>query len=152
MNNKVSIIIDENLKYCDPFDEGSTEYKYLKNKYEKLLYQLDLDKNNYNTNKWNPFSDFIKKGNNVVIKPNLVRHYHLSGGNIFSVIVHPVIIKLVLENVFKALGKNGNVIVGDASLQSADFDKIIKIVKLKEIQNYYNRHGFQFKIKDFRST
>ena len=38
--------------------------------------QLGLDAARYGTPDWNPFGDIVRPGDSVVIKPNLVRHFH----------------------------------------------------------------------------
>ena len=40
-----------------------------------LLISLDMDRENIGKETWNPFSDIIRKGDRVVIKPNLVLHH-----------------------------------------------------------------------------
>ena len=38
--------------------------------------QLGLDQENFGTKNWNPLSEIIKRGDLVLLKPNLVKHQH----------------------------------------------------------------------------
>jgi uncharacterized protein (DUF362 family) len=147
--NQISLIFDD-LTYPDPFDHSSELAKQFKKAFDLLLEGLKLDPCKSATPDWSPFSEFIKPGDYVVIKPNLVRHIHLGGGDIFSVIVHPSIIKLTLDYVYKALGVTGTVILGDASLQSADFEKISEYMQFNKLVSYYSKRGHTLVVKDFR--
>lgn len=131
--------------------DDSIIYREIKIAYDNVLDGLGLDKKNTGLPaKWGPFGDFIKEGDTVLVKPNYVRHLHMSGGNIDSVMTHTVILKITLDYVFVALKGTGRVIVGDASIQTADFNKIIEICRLQELEEYYKKRGYLFEIKDFR--
>jgi len=59
-----------------PFNDRSTDqsnhaYSSLRN----LLKLLELDLENFGKKSWNPFGSFIKPGNTILLKPNLVRHF-----------------------------------------------------------------------------
>ncbi len=151
---KVTIEVSMSKQYpvcrIEDYDDSSI-YRKIKISYDKVLHGLGLDIVNMGSSKkWNPFGDFIKEGYTVLLKPNYIRHFHTSGGNIDSVLTHTVILKITLDYVFKALGGTGKVIVGDASIQTADFNKITEICKLHELKEYYKKRGFFFEIKDFR--
>jgi len=148
--HRVSLILDPDIQYCDPFEENSESYRLFKQAFDRLLAGLDLDKENAGKEDWNPFGDFIKPGNFVVVKPNLVRHVHLEGGDIRAVIVNPIVIKLTLDYVFRALGNTGRVVLGDAHLQSADAEKIYEINQFDRFVEFYHNNGYRLEIKDFR--
>ncbi len=51
-------------------DQSNIVYKEIRN----LLYEMDLDKVNFNTKHWDPFRNLINPGDMVVLKPNMVMH------------------------------------------------------------------------------
>ena len=60
-------------------NKSNVVYEELKN----LLFEMNLDGNNFNTMKWNPFKELIKPGDIVVLKPNMVMHKN--GNKQFSI-------------------------------------------------------------------
>ena len=57
-----------------PFHAPNSVYSAV----EEALAQLGLDPDHRGTPDWNPFG-FIPKGSKVLLKPNLVRHFHPYG-------------------------------------------------------------------------
>ena len=92
-----------------------------------------MDVENYSTPRWNPLADVIRPGQKVVLKPNLVRHLHVGGGDFQAVVTHPSVIRCVLDYVALALGGQGQITVGDSPVQSADFSELMKRNKLQEV-------------------
>lgn len=80
----------------------------------RTLYNLGLDRENFNTPDWNPLKGMISPGMTVFVKPNTVRHYHVLGKDIFSVITHGSVVRAMLDYVRIALKDEGKVIVGDS--------------------------------------
>jgi len=79
-----------------------------------------------------------------------VIHEHPSGENIWSVITHPSIIRVILDYIFIATRGNCKVTIGDAPLQSADFDKILELSKINELISYFHKKGLDITVEDFR--
>lgn len=101
--------------------------------FRKLLFDLGMDMENFSTPDWNPFREIINPGEKVLIKPNLVRHLHLGGGDYQAVVTHASVIRCVLDYVALALNGKGDIVVGDAPIQSADFSKILERTGLQEV-------------------
>ncbi len=117
-----------------------------------LLYRLDLDKENYNTEDWNPLNQLISPGDKVVIKPNLVRHFN-PNGSMDAQITHGSVIRAILDYVYIALGGEGTIIIGDAPVQSCNFKKVIEVAGLNSIMKYYQKNAtIKIKIVDFRKS
>lgn len=115
-----------------------------------LLFRLDLDTEHYNTKDWNPFGQLISPGNVVVIKPNLVRHYNPIG-NMDAQITHGSVIRAVLDYVHLALKGEGSITIGDAPIQSCNFEKVIEIAGLDKIIEYYKKNtAIKINLVDFR--
>ena len=110
-----------------------------------LLLDMKLDEKNIGTNKWNPFKDFIKEGDQVLIKPNLVRHKNPSPfGSLKSTITNYSVIRPILDYTIKAIGTSGKIIIADAPVQECDFEKLLSKSKLEYlISNYTNIKNIQ---------
>ena len=118
-----------------------------------LFILMELDKKNIGLKSWNPFSDFIKPGYNVVIKPNLVYHINkLNGGSMDSMITNFSVIRPIIDYVLLALKGSGSVVLGDAPVQECEFEKVISINNLDEAIKCYNNNGFNIKLMDFRKN
>ena len=88
-NSKVAAFRMASAQYpaCPPFHPGVAYPEYASKDigqgenlvYEgvrRILHLLGLDAANYGTAAWNPFSSFIRPGDRVMIKPNLIGHRH----------------------------------------------------------------------------
>ena len=104
-----------------------------------ILFRLGLDNTNYNKKNWNPFGQYIKPGMTVFIKPNLVRHKHLRGKDLFSVIVHASILRPILDYVCIALKDKGKIIIGDSQVYLANFDRAIEASHIKDLLDFFNK-------------
>ncbi|MCH9031969.1 MAG: DUF362 domain-containing protein [candidate division Zixibacteria bacterium] len=110
-----------------------------------------LDKARSGTPDWNPLEEYIKPGDVVLLKPNLVKEYHPRDPRGWRyVLTHGSIIRAVADYVFKALKGSGMIILGDAPQTDSSFDKISSLLQLKSIQGFYHMHGYNFELVDFR--
>ncbi len=117
----------------------------------KLFIDLGLDEDNADTLRWNPLGSIIKPGDKVLIKPNLVRHLHMSNGPYYAVVTHASVVRAVLDYVALALGGQGEIIVGDAPIQSADFGKILNRTGLQQVcDDVSNIWNMPVRLVDFR--
>ena len=115
------------------------------------LFLLGLDKNNFDTPQWNPFKDIIKPANTVIIKPNFVLSKHDNGGDLFSIITHPSIIRTVIDYVYIALAGKGKIIVADAPMMGCNFKELLKTTNLETIKELYKKElNFDIEIYDLR--
>lgn len=97
------------------------------------------------------FGRVIRKGAKVLIKPNFVIHKNQRNGGLLPLITHQEIIKTVVAEVLKA--EPSQVIVGDAPVQSCNFDALLRETKLDEWANDLRQKDARFKgIIDFRRT
>ncbi|HEX6292755.1 MAG TPA: DUF362 domain-containing protein [Herpetosiphonaceae bacterium] len=97
------------------------------------------------------FGDTIKPGDRVVIKPNFVRDRHPDGLDLYALITHPAVIRAVVDEVYQALGGEGQIIIADAPIGDADFDHLLAVTGLQQIVEYYRRvKQFPIEIRDLR--
>jgi glycosyltransferase involved in cell wall biosynthesis/uncharacterized protein (DUF362 family) len=165
MGKQTIAVIQEKAVYCDisPYDpsEAYPEYPFK----SRALSQADnpgyravrqafgalgLDAARYGSPDWNPLRDIVPVGGTVVLKPNLVIDRHYGGGNLYSVITHPSIIRAVADYCRIALGGGGRIIVADASVEDCDFAHLVQVTGLDTIAEVYNGAGGRFEICDLR--
>ena len=117
----------------------------------EVLRLSGLDEQRFNTPEWNPLSELVKVGGTVLIKPNWVRHYHLRGENIFSMITHPSVLRPLVDFAFKAVGPSGRIWIMDAPLFDADFSILQEICQLAKMEELLRARGVPLTIADLRS-
>ena len=76
----------------------------------------------------------MKRGDKVVVKPNFVLSRHSRGGDLFSIITHPSVLRAVIDYVYKALEGEGSIIIADAPQMDCNFQELMKATQLAGIQ------------------
>ncbi len=132
-------------------NEKNDVYEMIRN----MFIALELDKDNLGTEKWNPLGRYIKRGQTVLIKPNLVTDKNGAEKNrrkaMECLITHPSVVKCILDYVLIALDGTGGVIVGDAPIQDCDFKRLKRISGYQALEDFYKQNFSEhFTIKDFR--
>ncbi len=110
-----------------------------------------LDAARYGTPEWNPLAAFIRPGQFVLLKPNLVKELHPrdSAGWIYTV-THGSVIRAVADYVWKALGGDGRVMIADAPQTDSSFSKLVQLLQLESIRDYYQKQGRRLELVDMR--
>jgi uncharacterized protein (DUF362 family) len=116
----------------------------------ELFFSLGLDRANFGTPRWNPLGGMIRPGDRVLIKPNLVRHYHPYGFDCRSIVTHASILRAVCDFAFKAGGPRTRLVIADAPLQSCDFAEAVKLSGIDRLVSYYRRVGAEVEVRDLR--
>ncbi len=148
-----SIIFNPSSRYKEGLNINIESDEKIYNEFRNLLIDMKLDSKNIGTKEWNPFKDFIKPGNNVLIKPNLVKHENAcDDGDTDSLITNFSLIRPVIDYTILALKKTGKIIVGDAPVQECNFEEVIKINNLKNSIEKYQKKGYNIELIDFRKN
>ena len=98
------------------------------------------------------FANVVAEGARVVVKPNFVLHRneHPDGG-ILPLITHQALIRTVVGEVLKA--NPSQITVGDAPIQSCDFDELLRRSELRDWATAVRRRDPRFQgIHDYRRT
>jgi len=113
---------------------------------------LELDKDSFDTARWNPFRDLIQPGQTVVLKPNLVRDRRETlPGLDDCTITHGSVIRAVLDYVYIALAGRGRIVIADAPMDDADWQALDHITGLSAMAAFYRQHAdFNIEIIDLR--
>lgn len=115
-----------------------------------LFISLGLDRANLGTPRWNPLGELIRPGMRVLIKPNLVRHYHPYGLDRESIVTHASIVRAICDYVLIAGGSDTRLVVADAPLQSCDFGEVLILSGLDRLAEHYSNRGVRFELRDLR--
>lgn len=112
---------------------------------------LGLDARRFGTPDWNPLGDLVGSSGHVLIKPNLVLDSHPRGGDIRCLITHGSIIRPLLDYAAIALRGKGRIVVGDAPIQTTDFNRATEVSGLKGVVEFYQSLGkVDVQLVDFR--
>ncbi len=110
-----------------------------------------LDAENVGTPDWNPLRTLIRRGETVLLKPNLVHNRHPRDPMGWRyVMTHGSVIRAVADYVWKAVGSTGKVILADAPQTDASFSEIVRLLGLDAIQSFYHSQGLAFELIDLR--
>lgn len=148
-----SKVFNPSKVYPEGLDNNIKSDSKIYSEVRSLLYEMGLDKKNFGSKNWNPFGDFIKKGNKVVIKPNLVKHINNSeDGSTDSLITNFSIIRPIIDYCLIALNKSGSLMIGDAPVQECMFDEVIKLYGMEEALDIYKNNNYKISLLDFRKN
>lgn len=166
MENKISIVTTQKFYYHKtspfrpskkyeeyPFNEISKTENHVYDMVRESFYQMGYDKDNFNSPNWNPLRNFVNPNDKVVIKPNLVMDKNGSGEGTDCLFTNPAVVAAVIDYVVIALNGKGEIIVGDAPMQSCDFEKLINDSGYLKMIEYYKNvlpETISIKLEDFR--
>lgn len=116
------------------------------------FYRMGLDSENYGTDKWNPLKEIVRQGDKVVVKPNLVMDYNPSGDGTECLYTQPSVVAPVIDYLLLALEGDGEIVIGDAPLQSCNFERLIRASGYDRLLQFYSGKTGKVKISliDFR--
>lgn len=151
-NYKIAINQLPKAQYPDYPYSPSTEYPelFIKNTMHKdnyvykavreIFHNLGYDAGHYGSTSWNPLGEIIKPGMKVVIKPNFVLSSHSLKKDVYSIITHPSLIRVVADYCLKALNNTGVLIIADAPQYNCNFKELLKMTKLDKMVNFLQQN------------
>ena len=122
----------------------------------EALRALDLDREHFGGEAWNPLGDFVRPGATIVLKPNFIRHWNpreeqgAAGATVESVITHGSVLRAVAAYAMLAAGPEGEVIVAEAPQQDCDFERIRALAGLDELVAHGAACGHELSVIDLR--
>ncbi|MSR05500.1 MAG: DUF362 domain-containing protein [Gemmatimonadetes bacterium] len=112
---------------------------------------LGYDAERFGKRDWNPLGHLIRPGMTVFIKPNFVLSRHARGGDLWSIVTHPSVLRAVADYCWIALGDRGRIILGDAPQYDCNFEELSAAGGLEELKTFYaGRRGPSFELLDLR--
>jgi uncharacterized protein (DUF362 family) len=131
----------------DSFSQSNPAYEAVRN----AFHLAGLDAARFDTPAWNPLQGLILPGETVLLKPNMVHHRHPRDPEGWRyVITHGSVIRAVADYVWKAIGRNGKIIVADAPQTDASFAEMAQLLGLDALREFYGARGLNFEIIDLR--
>ncbi len=110
-----------------------------------------LDSENYGKPSWNPLGQYITPGQVVLLKPNLVKEFHPRDPEGWKyVLTHGSVIRAVADYVCLALKGRGKIVLADAPHTDSSFDKVVEVLGLDSIRDFFRSHGVDFELVDIR--
>lgn len=116
-----------------PFEANSidgTEDNGVYSAIRNILIETGLDHEHFEKKEWNPFGGFIKEGQTVLLKPNLVMDVNPAVDNyekgMECLITHPSVVRCLFDYSYIALKGRGTIIIADAPVQGCDFDRLLE--------------------------
>jgi len=110
-------------------DSGNTVYAGVR----EALRMLGRDAGRFGTEAWSPLSGLVRPGDHVLVKPNMVRHFHGDGLGLEPLVTHASVVRALLDYVVIALDGEGAVTIGDSPLQYADFAETLASTGLARV-------------------
>jgi len=99
----------------------------------------------------NPLRGFVREGDTVLLKPNMIRQSHLYNESWEQVVTHGTVIRAVADLCCEALNGTGRLVIGDGPQNDADFEAIRRILGLDELEDHCGRRlGRKVDVYDFR--
>ena len=130
---------------------GAAEPNHVYAGVRQLLHDLGYDREPYGTRLWNPLGHLVKPGMTVFLKPNFVASRHATGGNLWSIVTHPSVLRAIADYVWIALRGEGRIILGDAPQYDCDFAQLNRAGGLTDIAAFYSgQTGPAFELVDLR--
>lgn len=119
----------------------------------EALHLLGLDAERYGTPDWNPLGEYVRPGMNVLIKPNLVMDVNQNpDGGTDCLYTQPSVVAPMVDYILLALNGSGSIVIGDAPMQSCDFDRLIRESGYQDMAEYYQKQGADVRLVDFRGS
>lgn len=137
----------ENMPYSIVNGEKNEVYEGVRN----ILKNLGFDKENYGDIKWNPLREYVKPGQKVLIKPNLVRGEHPYGDDyVESMISNASLVRPLIDYVILATDGNVDITIGDVPLQDCKWKDAIEKSGFKGLVDFYKSKKIKINLIDMR--
>ncbi len=136
-----------NLSYKVDLDPSNEIYGLVRN----LIFELGLDKRNFNTGNWKPFKDLLPTHGHVVLKPNFVKGSHLLGKvGVEATITHASLMRPIADYILISSAGKCRITIADVPLQSSVWEDIIRESGVKELVDFYKKHNIRIDLLDLR--
>ncbi len=133
--------------FAEISDEPNPAYQAVR----QCLHLAGLDAARWGTRDWNPLGGLIRPGETVLLKPNLVKSTHPRDPQGWQyVLTHGSVIRAAADYVWKAIGKEGKVIIADAPQTDSSFAEIVRVLGLDCIRDFYASKGLPLQLIDLR--
>ena len=134
-----------------PFAEVSPDPNPAFEAVRRTLRVAGLDADRYGSAEWNPMGTWVRPGDTVLLKPNLVKEGHPRDPEGWRyVLTHGSVIRAVADYVVIALGGRGRIWLADAPQTDSSWAKIVQTLRLDALADFYAAKGVAFELVDLR--
>ncbi len=121
------------------------------NDFRELLIKCGLDRSNVGTSSWNPLGAWIRPGQHVLIKPNLVIDGSwTSSEQLRATVVHGAFLRPIIDYCIIALRGSGQITIADGPIDLADFERTSIETGIKGVVEWYASEGINIRLVDLR--
>jgi hypothetical protein len=161
----VSAVVDRHTTYPDVGDLSPSE-SYPEYAFEVLsprpnsvyravrdcLAQAGLDAEHFGTPAWNPFGRWVHPGQRVFVLCNFVQHRRANetGEDFAGKCAHGSVLRPLIDYLLIALRGEGQVVFGNAPLQSCDWSAVLADTQADNVADFYQTHGQPVEARDLR--
>ena len=134
-----------------PFEEVSAAPNPAYDAVREALLASGCDRSRAGTPDWNPLGAFVRPGDTVLLKPNLVKERHPRDPQGWRwVLTHGSVIRAVADYVAIALAGRGRIWLADAPHTDSSWSAIVGALGLDRIAEHFRRKGLDFELIDLR--
>ena len=119
----------------------------------ECIHKMQYDETHYGKPEWNPFGDFIKPGQTVLVKPNWVENKNSNkkvDDHLDCLVTNPSVVRVIVDYVAIALKGKGRIIIADAPMQQCNLDEVFRIAGYNELFEFYKLQNLRFETADLR--
>lgn len=110
-----------------------------------------LDAERFGTRSWNPLGAWIRPGDTVLLKPNLVKESHPRDPDGWRyVLTHGSVVRAVADYVVIALQGRGRIWLADAPQTDSSWSQIVEVLRLDVLSKFFSDRGVPFELVDLR--
>ncbi|HZN55039.1 MAG TPA: DUF362 domain-containing protein [Candidatus Polarisedimenticolaceae bacterium] len=134
-----------------PFPDLSGEPNAVYETVRRTLRVAGLDAERFGTAAWNPLGRWIRPGDTVMLKPNMVKESHPRDPDGWRyVLTHGSVIRAVADFVAIALSGSGRIWLADAPQTDSSWERIVGVLELDALAAFYRSRGVPFELVDLR--
>lgn len=135
-----------------PFEELDPRQEGPYDQVREVIRQLDLDSSNYGRKEWNPLGRWIHPGQRVFILCNFVqeRRFGQTPQEQHAKCSHGSVLRAVCDYALIALKGEGEILIGNAPLQSTNWDRVLSETGAANVLSYYQKKGLPVRPADLR--
>ena len=116
------------------------------------LRDAELDRDRFGTPDWNPLGCYISPGASVFALCNFVHHQRTqeSAQAMAAKCTHGSVLRAVLDYIIIAAGPRATIRVGNAPLQSCDWERVLAETGARRVLDFYAAEGRHIEPRDLR--
>ena len=166
--NRLTVFSDSSLKYPSLADHFCPSERYPEYAFEgvsrapnlvyaalrKTFQWAGLDAEHSGSARWNPLGAYIASGSRVFVLCNFVnsRRAVQSESDGQAMCAHGSVVRALVDYILIAAGPQGRVVIGNAPIQGANWDGILRETGLGTLLEFYNAESQPVEARDLRAT